>query len=115
MATVAAPAPPRDYRAEFPVFRHSIYLNSCSLGALSLRARARVDDCLDLWENRGAAAWYDVWWAALAELRQRYARLIGAADGSIALHQGSASADGMVKRPEVLVSQALAGSSRHQH
>ena len=110
MATVAAPAPPRDYRAEFPVFRHSIYLNSCSLGALSLRARARVDDCLDLWENRGAAAWYDVWWAALAELRQRYARLIGAPDGSIALHPNVSSALSAVaesldyrRRPRVVV------------
>jgi selenocysteine lyase/cysteine desulfurase len=83
---LAAPAPPRDYRAEFPIFRRSIYLNSCSLGALSARSRAKVAECLDLWETRGASAWYDVWWAALAELRGRYARLIGAPDGSIALH-----------------------------
>lgn len=86
MATVAASAPTRDYRAEFPVFRHSRYLNSCSLGALSVRSRARVNECLDLWEQRGAAAWYDVWWGALAELRIRYARLLGAPAGTIALH-----------------------------
>ena len=85
MAT-AAPAPPRDYRAEFPIFRRSIYLNSCSLGALSLRSRARVNECLDLWDTRGASAWYEIWWAALAELRSRYAALIGADAGSIALH-----------------------------
>jgi len=84
MAT-AAPAPPRDYRAEFPIFRRSIYLNSCSLGALSVRSRAKVNEFLDLWESRGAAAWYDVWWEALAELRARYARLINAAEGSVAL------------------------------
>ena len=85
MAT-AAPAPPRDYRAEFPIFRRSIYLNSCSLGALSLRSRAKVNECLDLWDTRGASAWYEIWWAALAELRSRYAALIGADAGSIALH-----------------------------
>jgi len=85
MAT-AAPAPPRDYRAEFPIFRRSIYLNSCSLGALSVRSRAKVNEFLDLWETRGASAWYEIWWGALAELRSRYARLIGAAEGSIALH-----------------------------
>ena len=45
---LAAPAPPRDYRAEFPIFRRSIYLNSCSLGALSTRSRARVNEYLDL-------------------------------------------------------------------
>ncbi|MEP6686878.1 MAG: aminotransferase class V-fold PLP-dependent enzyme [Gemmatimonadales bacterium] len=83
---IAAPAPPRDYRAEFPIFRRSIYLNSCSLGALSLRSRAKVNEFLDLWEAHGASAWYETWWGALAELRSRYARLIGAAEGSIALH-----------------------------
>jgi selenocysteine lyase/cysteine desulfurase len=91
-----APAPtssePRDYRAEFPIFRRSIYLNSCSLGALSARSRARVNECLDLWEDRGAAAWYDVWWAALAELRARYGRIIGAPEGTVALHSNISSA-----------------------
>ena len=107
---VAAPAPPRDYRAEFPIFRRSIYLNSCSLGALSTRSRAKVDECLDLWETRGAAAWYEIWWAALAELRARYARLIGGAEGSIALHANISSALTAVaesldyrRRPKVVV------------
>ncbi len=110
MATVAAPSPPRDYRAEFPVFRHCIYLNSCSLGALSTRSRARVNECLDLWESRGASAWYDVWWAALAELRLRYARLLGAPEGSIALHPSVSSALSAIaesidyrRRPKVVV------------
>jgi kynureninase len=89
---VAAPAPPRDYRAEFPIFRHAIYLNSCSLGALSARSRARVNEFLDLWETRGAAAWYEIWWDALAELRTRYARWIGAAEGSVALHPSISAA-----------------------
>jgi selenocysteine lyase/cysteine desulfurase len=81
-----APAPPRDYRAEFPIFRRSVYLNSCSLGALSTRSRARINQCLDLWDSLGAAAWYEIWWGALAELRARYARWIGAPEGSVALH-----------------------------
>jgi len=85
MAT-AASAPPRDYRAEFPIFRRSVYLNSCSLGALSTRSRARVNEFLDLWDTRGASAWYEIWWSALAELRARYARWIGAPEGSVALH-----------------------------
>jgi selenocysteine lyase/cysteine desulfurase len=92
LAPAPAPTRPRDYRAEFPIFRDTIYLNSCSLGALSVRSRARVDQCLDLWERRGAAAWYDVWWAALAELRGRYGRLIGAPDGSVGLHPSISSA-----------------------
>jgi selenocysteine lyase/cysteine desulfurase len=81
-----APAPPRDYRAEFPIFRRSVYLNSCSLGALSTRSRTRINQCLDLWDSLGASAWYEIWWGALAELRARYARWIGAPEGSVALH-----------------------------
>jgi selenocysteine lyase/cysteine desulfurase len=105
-----APAPPRDYRAEFPIFRRSVYLNSCSLGALSTRSRARVNQCLDLWDSHGAAAWYEIWWAALAELRSRYARWIGAADGSVALHANISSGLTAVaesleyrRRPKVVV------------
>ena len=105
-----APAPPRDYRAEFPIFRRAIYLNSCSLGALSTRSRARVHEYLDLWESLGAAAWYEVWWGALAELRARYGRLIGAAEGSIALHPSISAALTAVaesldyrRRPKVVV------------
>jgi selenocysteine lyase/cysteine desulfurase len=92
MSAATAPAPPRDYRAEFPIFRRSVYLNTCSLGALSVRSRARVNEFLDLWEQRGAAAWYDVWWEALASLRQRYGRLIGAPPGTIALHPNISTA-----------------------
>ena len=66
------------YRSEFPIFQRQIYLNSCSLGALSKRSRAKVIEFLDTWESRGAAAWYDVWWQGLVDLRRGYARVIGA-------------------------------------
>ena len=111
LAPAPASAPSRDYRAEFPIFRDTNYLNSCSLGALSRRSRARVNECLDIWESRGAAAWYDVWWDALAQLRGRYGRIIGAPEGTIALHPNISSALTAVaesldyrRRPKVVVS-----------
>ncbi|PYO41982.1 MAG: hypothetical protein DMD33_12025 [Gemmatimonadetes bacterium] len=73
------------YRNEFPIFRDQIYLNTCSLGALGDRTRRRLEEFLDLWQARGASAWYDVWWAALGELRERYARTIRAGPDEIAL------------------------------
>lgn len=98
------------YRGEFPVFERSIYLNSCSLGALSRRSRARVNDCLDLWDAQGASAWYETWWGALAELRERYGALLHAPPGSVALHPNVSSALGVVAsalsyadRPKVVV------------
>lgn len=80
------------YRAEFPIFERRIYLNSCSLGALSVRSRERLKEFLDEWEARGAAAWYDVWWEALAELRRGYAEVIGAHEKEIALHASISTA-----------------------
>src|SRR5216110_8145 len=73
------------YRDEFPIFRGGIYLNTCSLGALGDRTRRRVAEFLDVWERRGASAWYDVWWGALGELRARYARVVNASPAEIAL------------------------------
>jgi selenocysteine lyase/cysteine desulfurase len=108
--TLASPDAVKTCRDEFPIFRHSTYLNSCSLGALSVRARARVNEYLDLWENRGAPAWYEIWWAALADLRLRYGRLVGAGAGEIALHANISSALSVVgealdytRRPKVIV------------
>jgi selenocysteine lyase/cysteine desulfurase len=98
------------YRSEFPIFRERIYLNTCSLGALGERSRRKVAEFLDLWQSRGAAAWYDVWWAALGELRARYAAVIGAAPQEIALAPSisvalSAIAESLdyTRRPKVVI------------
>src|SRR5437870_7309181 len=98
------------YRSEFPIFRDRIYLNTCSLGALGERTRRKVAEFLDLWQSRGAAAWYDVWWQSLGDLRTRYARLIGAAASEIALAPSisvalSAVAEALdyARRPRVVV------------
>src|SRR5437016_9031204 len=105
-----APHPLARYRSEFPIFRDRIYLNTCSLGALGERTRRRVAEFLDVWDARGAAAWYDVWWAALAELRARYAGVIGATAEEIALAPSisvalSAVAEALdyTRRPKVVV------------
>src|SRR5712691_3952812 len=88
--TLASSVTPRalglaSYRGEFPIFRDSVYLNTCSLGALGERSRRKVAEFLDLWQSRGASAWYDVWWQALGDLRARYGRIINAAPNDIAL------------------------------
>jgi len=98
------------YRDEFPIFRDRIYLNTCSLGALGERTRRKVTAFLDLWQSRGAAAWYDVWWEALGDLRRRYGAVIGAAEQEIALAPSISVAVAPVaealdypKRPRVVV------------
>jgi kynureninase len=98
------------YRSEFPIFRDRIYLNTCSLGALGDRARRKVVGFLDEWQARGAAAWYDAWWGALGELRERYARVVGAQAAEIALAPNVSTAVSTVasaidyrRRPRVVV------------
>ncbi len=85
--TVSAPADRfAELRAQFPIFRHTTYLNSCSLGALSDRTRAALGSYLDEWERRGASAWYDTWLPAVDRLRDGYGRVVGAGADSISIH-----------------------------
>ncbi|MGD2153302.1 MAG: aminotransferase class V-fold PLP-dependent enzyme [Gemmatimonadales bacterium] len=66
------------YRPEFPIFRSASYLNSCSLGALSVRTRAALGEFADLWDRWGASAWYEHWLNACEDVRAAFARLVGA-------------------------------------
>ncbi len=72
-------------RRRFPILQRRNYLNSCSLGALSTCAEARLDDFLADWHDQGAAAWHERWWGRLAELRARIERMFSAPAGSVAL------------------------------
>ncbi|KPJ90491.1 MAG: hypothetical protein AMS18_10750 [Gemmatimonas sp. SG8_17] len=84
------------YRDEFPILNKQIYLNTCSLGALSRRAQERVAGFLETWHSRGASAWYDDWWAALGDLRTGYAEVINARADEIALHASISTAAAVV-------------------
>jgi selenocysteine lyase/cysteine desulfurase len=73
------------YRSDFPIFESKNYLNSCSLGALSVRTIAGVNEYLHLWGTMGASAWYEIWMGRLAELRRQIATLINAGEDEIAI------------------------------
>ena len=92
MTTISTPRDLVSYRSEFPIFESKVYLNSCSLGLLSRRGRAAVGEFLDLWEGMGASAWYELWWAALQDVRSRFARLVGAAPHEAALTASASAA-----------------------
>ena len=79
-------------RAEFPILERKIYLNSCSLGALSHRAAEHLGTFEDLWHELGASAWYGPWWEKLADLRSRVARFLGARPGQVALLPSTSAA-----------------------
>ena len=75
----------RRWRDEFPILARKTYLNSCSLGALSRRADARLDAFREEWHTHGASAWYETWMGRLAELRGRVAGVLGGQPGEVAL------------------------------
>lgn len=79
------PVTTHDWRAEFPILQRKTYLNSCSLGALSRTALARISEFHENWHEYGASAWYEIWVSRLAELRGRVAAMIGAQQEEVAL------------------------------
>jgi selenocysteine lyase/cysteine desulfurase len=100
------------YRAEFPIFQTSRYVNSCSLGALSTRVERAVGRFLALWHEHGASAWYGPWWETIGHLREKCARVLGADADEIALFPSItaaltsvASAFSYRSRPRVVLSR----------
>jgi selenocysteine lyase/cysteine desulfurase len=85
-----------EYRREFPILEKKVYLNTCSLGALSRGVRSASETFMDQWDDLGAAAWYDYWLEALSGLRRRFARLIGARPEEVALAPNVSMALGIV-------------------
>lgn len=73
------------YRDQFPTLQRGItYLNSCSLGLLSLQTKAAIERYMEDWTNHGAASWYENWVGQLEQLRGKVARLIGARPEEVA-------------------------------
>jgi len=66
------------YRSEFPILQRKTYLNSCSLGALSNRSMQRLAQFMEMWNEWGAHAWYEIWMGEIAKARQKFAAIIGA-------------------------------------
>jgi selenocysteine lyase/cysteine desulfurase len=73
------------YRDEFPLLQHKTYLNSCSLGALSRRSMQGMARFMELWNERGAQAWYGEWVDEIAQARKTFASLIGAQVHEVAI------------------------------
>jgi selenocysteine lyase/cysteine desulfurase len=70
-------------RAEFPIFEHATYLNSCSQGALSLRVRAAVEKWLEGWDSNGAE--WEFWVERNEAARSGFAGLLHASLDEVAV------------------------------
>jgi kynureninase len=109
------------YRDEFPILQKKVFMNTCSLGALSRRSITAVNEFLDLWAEMGASAWYELWVGKIAGLRAAYGRVIGAPPDRIAITpsisvavSGVASAIDHSKRKKVVMADLDFPTLGHQ-
>lgn len=70
-------------RSRFPIFKHKIYLNSCSQGALSDAVENGVTDYIRSWHEHGSP--WDIWVEHYERTRRLFAEFIGADEGEVAI------------------------------
>ncbi len=84
------------WREEFPILQRSVYMISNSLGAMPRGVRDRMKEFTDLWAERGIRAWSDAWWEMPVTVGNTVARILGAAAGSVTMHQNVAIAQQVI-------------------
>lgn len=75
------------YRNQFPILDKTLYLINHSLGAMPQGVYDRLRDYADTWATRGIRAWAEGWWEMPLTIGDKVARIIGAAPGTVAMHQ----------------------------
>ncbi|HVR70816.1 MAG TPA: aminotransferase class V-fold PLP-dependent enzyme [Vicinamibacteria bacterium] len=74
-------------RGDFPILAHTTYLVSHSLGAMPRGVEERLAEYTRVWATRGVRAWAEGWWDLPRTVGDKLGRLIGAAPGSVVMHQ----------------------------
>jgi len=77
------------WRREFPILDTCTYLVSHSLGAMPQRAVTYLARFADEWTRRGVRAWHEGWWEMGREVGDLLGRIVGAAPGTITMHQNA--------------------------
>jgi kynureninase len=93
---ISSPDPLLSWRPEFPILATCNYLVSHSLGAMPARARRYLDRFADEWDHRGVRAWHEGWWELGCETGNLLAPTLGAAPGTITMHQNATVAQSIV-------------------
>ncbi|MBS1811117.1 MAG: aminotransferase class V-fold PLP-dependent enzyme [Acidobacteria bacterium] len=75
------------YRAQFPILEKTIYLINHSLGAMPTATYDRMHDYAETWATRGIRAWEERWWEMPLIVGNKIGQIIGAAPGSVVMHQ----------------------------
>jgi len=81
-----------EIRSEFPILENKTYLNSCSLGALSQSSMTHLKEFQEVWNDRGASAWYSTWGNVIEELRKRVSAFLSIQPQELALLPSTSTA-----------------------
>src|ERR1700730_624034 len=79
-------------RDEFPILGRTVYMISNSLGAMPRRTAQHLAEYANTWATRGVRGWEDRWWEMPMEIGAKIARVIGAAKGSVSMHENVTTA-----------------------
>ncbi len=75
------------WRAEFPIVEKTVYLVSHSLGAMPRGVYDKMHEYAEMWATRGVRAWGEGWWEMPRTVGNMLARIIGADENSVVMHQ----------------------------
>lgn len=84
------------WRQEFPILDTCTYLVSHSLGAMPARTERYLATFTTEWGTRGVRAWHEGWWEIGRVTGDILAPTIGAAPGTISMHQNATVAQSIV-------------------
>jgi kynureninase len=74
-------------RGGFPIVEQTTYLISNSLGAMPAATAGDLAEYARTWATRGVRAWAEGWWGMAVETGDLVGRIVGAAKGSVTMHQ----------------------------
>src|SRR5580693_4056194 len=73
----------REIRSRFNIFKHKIYLNSCSQGPLSDAVQAGLEEFIASWHEQGSP--WELWVNRYEEARTAFAKFINASPDEVAI------------------------------
>ena len=84
------------YRDRFPILRDCTYLINHSLAAMPAATEDRLLEYARMWRERGIRAWGEGWWEMPVTIGDQLGRIMGAAPGTIVMHQNVTVAEEVV-------------------
>jgi len=84
------------YRDRYPILRDCTYLINHSLAAMPAAAEGNLLEYARMWRERGIRAWGEGWWELPVTVGDQLARIMGAAPGTIVMHQNVTVAEEVV-------------------